>query len=194
MKIAGIILAAGYSKRMQGHLKPLLKIKRKTFLESIIHKMKKCKINPIFVVVGYKKDMIINTHSHIKGVKWVYNENFSAGQFSSLKKGVIEANKMREIDAILMTPVDMPLVKLKTYRKLIKKANTTHLPIVKPFYNYKSGHPIIFNRNLFKKIIKSPNTAITRDFFKENFYICKVNDPFILKDFDFYKDYIKIFS
>jgi len=191
--IFGIILAAGYGRRMQGRIKALLKLNGSTtFIEKIIDDFEKAGIHNIVVVLGYK-NKIVNNFLVKKGladkITVVINRNFNAEQIISLKTAISVLPE--ECRAIIFTPVDHPLTKLSTYKTLIKSWQKHKNKMYVPSYRRRKGHPAIFPKEIFKKIVTEKIEGGARAFFvkypKKVKYI-SVNDPSIVMDFDYPKD------
>ena len=53
--IAGILLAAGESKRMEGAFKPLLKWGTRPVIGECVHQLHDSKLDEIFVVLGHRE-------------------------------------------------------------------------------------------------------------------------------------------
>jgi molybdenum cofactor cytidylyltransferase len=151
-KIIGIILAAGESSRM-GSPKALLKIKGKTFLQHLIDAIRRAGLENIFVVIGHGAE---NIRSKFSGhaVQFITNENYQKGQLSSIQTAI--KNIPGEVDALLICPVDRPMVSSGLIHKLTSKFIKTKSPIVIPIYDAKRGHPIIFSSSLFPELMRAP--------------------------------------
>jgi len=188
----GIILAAGRARRMQGRIKALLKLNNKTFIEKIIGDFRRAGINNIIVVLGYKNDKVREflTEKGLAGkVTIVINRNFNAEQMASLKKAVKTLPK--QCRAIMFTPVDHPLTKLPTYRAVIKSWQKDKKKMHIPSYNYRKGHPAVFPREIFEKMLTDKidggaRTLLTK--YPEKVKYVNVKDPTIVMDFDYLKD------
>jgi len=188
--ISGIILSAGKSSRMEGLIKPLLKFKGKTFIETIIESMEKAGLDEIIVVLGANKERILS-EVDIKD-KVVFNENWQEGQISSLREGILNVKDRSE--GIIFTPVDHPVVKENTYKKLIEIWNKEKDKIVIPLYNGRKGHPTIFPRRFFNKILNGNLENGARDIIRNNINSVKyvpVDDEGVIIDIDTIFDYKK---
>ena len=188
--ISGIILSAGKSERMRGFLKPLLLIDGEKFIEVIIERMKEAGVNEIIVVLGANFEKVTSVVNF--DVKVVYNENWEQGQISSLRKGIESIEDRSE--GIIFTPVDHPLVKKETYRKLIKEWRKEKEKIVIPLYNGRKGHPTIFPRKFFNEILYKELKNGARDVIRNNIEEVKyvpVEDEGVVIDIDTPSDYEK---
>ena len=119
--VTGIILSAGFSSRMNTP-KALLELPITTsaqkaklnFLEEIYSKMSSY-LEQVIIVLGHNKDEILDKTS-LPNAEIVYNENYSNGMFSSLKKAL---STLSQGKAFMINPVDFPLVKQETYVELL---------------------------------------------------------------------------
>ena len=101
MKIGALILAAGLSSRMD-EFKPLLEVEGKSLIENAIALFKDTGIEEIVTVVGYRAETLIPIIETASS-RYVVNENYQAGMFSSIQKGVVELKDA--CDAFFLLPV-----------------------------------------------------------------------------------------
>ncbi|MDQ0201085.1 nucleotidyltransferase family protein [Neobacillus ginsengisoli] len=184
-----IILAAGYSSRANA-FKMTLPLGQMTVLEQTISKFEGL-FRRVIIVAGFQAEIIqeeiekiISKNAYSFQIKFVYNENFNQGMFSSIQKGCIEVNA----PTFLLTPGDCPLVKKETVQLIAKQKGN----VVIPSFNYKGGHPIKLSSEVKQKILetnpKSNLRAVLNGFEKK--YI-NVDDPGVLMDVDTPEDYQK---
>jgi molybdenum cofactor cytidylyltransferase len=163
--ICAIILAAGESRRM-GQLKPLLKIKEKTFLQHISEQVQKAGIDRIFVITGFEAEKV-KKESGVGAVHFLTNHEYSNGQFSSLQTGI--KNLPKNCSGVLVCLVDQPHIKCEWIHKLLDAFQKTNAPIVTPKFKSKRGHPILFNSSLFEEILQMGPKQTAHDL-KRNHY------------------------
>lgn len=156
--IAGIILAAGESRRM-GSLKPVLKIGGKTFLQHIEGQLTFAGIDPVIVVLGHKADQI-QDNSDIKA-EFVINTRYQLGQFSSLQTGV--KNLPPSYRAAIVCLGDQPQIRAEWITGLIKKWGESSGDIIIPSYDGKSGHPVLYSAKVLEKIKQMDPSQTARD-------------------------------
>ena len=65
---------------------------------------------------------------------------------------VLYALETPDLEAVLMTLVDVPLVSPETTRRLIQVWRDTRAPIVRPARGGEHGHPVLFDRRLFPEL------------------------------------------
>jgi molybdenum cofactor cytidylyltransferase len=182
--IAGLILAAGASRRM-GHDKALLTYRGRTFLETIIANLAAAGIGNITVVLGYHAESIQRA-VRLTNVRVVINPEYLRGQTSSLQLGMaaVAANSP---DAILLCLVDHPAISADVIVKLTKRFESTRAPVVIPTYEGQRGHPIVIGQGLFPELLAlSPdepaNTVVRK--YRDATQFVEVADPGILLDVD----------
>jgi len=193
MNITGIILAAGSGVRLGGKVKALLKIGKKTFIETIISNLKKSGVKNIVIVLGYKAEIIKKYLKNKKiSANIVINRNYNSQQLTSLKLAI--RNLSENCDGIIFTPVDHPLVKLSTYKKLLTTFQKNKDKICLPSYNYRKGHPALFPKEIFEKILTEKLSGGARALIKkypEKVKYVVVSDPGTVNDFDSMGDFQK---
>ena len=178
-----VILAAGFSSRMK-RSKTEIKINNKTILEIIIKTIYDICDN-IIIVTGHFHQSQKKILSHIKRVNVVYNENYQAGMFSSVKKGIHNVKQNR----FFLLPADIPFVQISTFKKMLKLKQQ----IVIPVFNERKGHPVLINSELIPEILSERTDSNLRDFIqKTGFSLVNVDDEYILKDLDIPQDIYKL--
>jgi CTP:molybdopterin cytidylyltransferase MocA/HD superfamily phosphohydrolase YqeK len=187
-RIASIVISAGYSSRMDA-FKPLLKFGKITAVEAIINSYKSSGIENIYVVVGHKKDDIMQKLKN-ENVHFIVNEDFHLGMFSSIKKGVTALDK--DIDAFFIQPVDIPLIKPCTLQILKNEYENNNKGILYPTFYEKKGHPPLIDSKYIEIIKKSLENGglkrVLEDFQQDSLCIPVINEG-ILMDMDTKEDY-----
>lgn len=189
--VAAIILAGGYSMRMK-EFKPLLPLGDSTIIENTVNVFRKSGVNDITVVIGYRANDLKVILDRI-GVKWVYNEKYHEGMYSSVVAGVSSLQDCAQ--GFFLLPADMPLVKPETIQKMLRVYNSTEYDIIYPVYKEHRGHPPLISRNLFPVIKNSDGCGGLRALLSEyQQFVAQVEvmDDGILTDMDTPEDYMKI--
>ncbi len=106
-KVAGIILAAGASRRMGSVNKLLASIAGKPLVRHAVESFVATSLSPIIVVVGYESDKVAAALEGLP-VQLVFNPDHATGQGSSVGVGV-EALDNNVTDAMIGLG-DMPLL------------------------------------------------------------------------------------
>ncbi len=161
--IAGLILAAGESKRMGEHKALKKNADGMTFLARQAYLLHDAGCERITAVVGADADRIMAAHRNIP-ITWIINERWERGQFSSIQTGLTGLLEITTTGVILQ-PVDVVGVRLKTVSALLQTALANpHLAAVVPEYEDRGGHPIYLARSIFEDLINlnptDPNSRL----------------------------------
>jgi molybdenum cofactor cytidylyltransferase len=182
-----LVLAAGYSSRANA-FKMTLPLGQMSVLEQTISKFEGI-CSRVIVVAGFQAEIIqeeiskiINKRAYSFQIKFIYNEDFSQGMFSSIQKGCSEV----KAETFFITPGDCPLVKRETVQ-LIAEHNGN---VVIPSFNYKGGHPIKLTGEVKLKILETNPESNLRVVLGccDKTYI-NVKDHGVLMDVDTPEDY-----
>ena len=154
--IRGIILAAGQSSRM-GRPKAGLQVAEggPTFAAAIVATLQAAGLAEVIVVAGAHPSEVAEAVRGLAGVQVVQNPQWPAGQLSSLVAG-LDAADTPDLEAVLVTLVDIPLVRRDTVEALMDAWRTSRAPIVRPAIGVRHGHPVIFDRAVFGDLRTAP--------------------------------------
>jgi molybdenum cofactor cytidylyltransferase len=140
---AVLILAAGFSRRM-GKFKPLLSIGGETITDHLISKFLSSEVE-VYLVVGYRGEELKATIKN-RNVTFVENPGYSHGMFTSVQAGARAL--MPGYEAFFVMPVDIPLVRPSTIRRLLTASVEHPGKIVYPVFHMKRGHPPLIPMSL----------------------------------------------
>jgi molybdenum cofactor cytidylyltransferase len=157
--IAGIILAAGASRRM-GTPKALLVLKGETFLDRLIGLFSEV-ASPVVVVVGHQAGEIRAGIRRGGAARFVVNPDPERGMLSSLQCGL--AALPQEAEAAMFMPVDQPDIERSTLEKLIGQFDAGRAPATIPAYHNEHGHPVLITRPLIDELLALPTTGQASD-------------------------------
>ena len=180
---AAVILAAGASRRM-GRPKPLLEVPAgsETFLDHLIATLG-AHCQPVIAVLGHEAERI--RAGTRRPAAFVLNENYAAGQLSSLQCGLRAVPP--ESGGVVFTPVDHALVKESTIGALVIAFSAHKDLIVAPQCHGRHGHPVCCARPIIDELLALPHTAQARDALHrhhaETLYL-DVDDPAVVLDID----------
>jgi len=149
--IAALILAAGRSSRM-GRPKPLLRQIQsgQTFVGHLIRIASAAGLSPIFVI-GRPGDLELESEVARRGGAFLANAEADRGQLSSLLTGLAAA-AAPDLEAVMVMPVDVPLVSTAVLRTLLEAAETRKVHIVRAAHHGIHGHPVLFKRAVFDEL------------------------------------------
>ena len=191
-KTAGIILAAGESKRM-GTTKQLLAFQGSTMLEQVISQVRQSLLYERIVVLGHDADRIMNGIS-FSDMNIIINHDYKKGQSSSLIKGLSLVSP--KCSGAMFLLADQPFITTAIINRLLaafESCEDTGAAFVIPFYKGQRGNPVIAARKIFPELEGLSSDAGARTLFKKyKNEILKVDieDKGILLDIDTHKEYL----
>ena len=147
--LAGIVLAAGESRRM-GKPKQLLSFGPCTILERVVDTLLMAGVGEVVVVLGHLADRVRAVLGD-RPVRAVVNEAYRQGMLSSVKCGVRAVGA--EYDAVLVALGDQPQIEPAVVGEVIRAYRSGNAGIVIPRYGDKKGHPIIINLQKYRDAI-----------------------------------------
>ena len=152
-KVAGIILAAGASRRMGSVNKLLASIAGKPLVRHAVESFVATSLSPIIVVVGYESDKVAAALEGLP-VQLVFNPEHATGQGSSVRVGV-EALDNNVTDAMIGLG-DMPLLPSTLLDSLIQThiGHAGHVRnITIPVFEGQRGNPVLWGKTFFPELI-----------------------------------------
>jgi len=175
--IRAIVLAAGASTRM-GRPKAALPLRDRTdtFLSRIIRTLSEAGLPEIVVVTGSTAGVVRAAAGRRidRRVRFAHNSDWQSGQLSSLLAGLL-LPPHQEVEAALVTLVDVPLVAADTVRKVIREWRLGGAPIVRPANGSRHGHPVMFDRALFEALAAADRRVGAKAVVREHAHaICNV--------------------
>lgn len=147
MKLAAVILAAGFSSRMV-EFKPLMRLGEETLLARCAALFRHAKIRTILCVTGHRHAEVETEANHL-GLRCVHNPDYAQGMYTSVCAAVRE---LRKVDGFFLLPVDIPLVRPATIATLI--AAFDGKSVVMPRFEDTTGHPPLLPVRLVEDILK----------------------------------------
>lgn len=192
--ISGILLAAGLSTRM-GEPKQLLPFADNTILETVVDNMLDAKFNEVIVVIGHCAEQIQGLIAD-RTVRTVFNPDYNKGMLTSIQAGVsslnlVKVNKQRNAFSLML--VDQPFITSTLINKIIDEYAQVEKGIVLPSYNYRRGHPVIFNHKYSDVIISlgvdSDGVRSLYKTYSDDIHYVEVDTDAVLLDIDYKEDY-----
>jgi molybdenum cofactor cytidylyltransferase len=147
--LAGIVLAAGESRRM-GQPKQLLPFGERTILERVVDTLLAAGVGEVVVVLGHLAERVRAVLGD-RPVRAVINESYRQGMLSSVKCGVGAVGT--EYDAILIALGDQPHIECAVVSEVMHAYRAGNAGIVIPRYGEKKGHPIIISLQKYREAI-----------------------------------------
>jgi molybdenum cofactor cytidylyltransferase len=196
--VAVIILAAGRSTRM-GRSKPLLPHGHASGLTFVAHLIDVSRAAGLvrIIVVGRPEDEALDAEVSGRGARFVENPAAESGQLSSLQAGLSALQGDPDLEAVMVMPVDVPLVSAAVVKRLLEAAGASSALILRAAHAGRHGHPVIFRRSVFdelhaadpalgaKAVVRADPTRVED---------VDVQDPGVALDVDTPEDYLRAFG
>ncbi|WP_297086387.1 nucleotidyltransferase family protein [uncultured Draconibacterium sp.] len=164
-KIAGLILAAGASKRC-GTPKQLLPFKGTTLLNYTKKQLSKSLVDSTFVILGANASEIVKKSGLKEPEIIVFNE-WEQGMGASLAYACQTILSKEEFDGILITLTDLPLVGAEHYQKMLQNF-TEKEDIVATKASSVVGVPALFGASYFKCLSRLKGSVGAKSILQKN--------------------------
>lgn len=139
MRVVGVVLAAGESRRM-GRLKALLPFGTCTVIEQVLQPLLQAELVEVAVVLGYRAADIAAVISRLP-VRTLNNPNYQQGMTTSVQVALRQIIPIP--DAYLLALVDQPHLGVEPAQLVLAAFTRTRKGLVIPTYQGKRGHPIV---------------------------------------------------
>jgi molybdenum cofactor cytidylyltransferase len=186
-RFAAIVLAAGLSSRIP-QFKPLLPLGGETITDHVISTFLNCGIE-VFLVVGHRKDEL-RAGIKKRDIKIIENPDYRKGMFTSVRAGISRLQPVYQ--GFFIMPVDIPLVRESTIRRLMGVAAEQSQKVVYPVFGEKRGHPPVIPSSFISPILAWEENGGLKTFLKpreKSALEIPVADSNILFDIDTPQDY-----
>lgn len=188
MRVVGVVLAAGESRRM-GQFKALLPFGAQTVIERILHVLCQAELAEVAVVLGHRAAEIAAVVQALP-VRILHNPDYRLGMTSSVQAACRALLPVP--DAYLLALVDQPQLQLSTVQSVLHTARQTHKGLVIPTYNGKRGHPILLSSRYRDAVLalgpEQGLNLVTRGYPDDTQEIPMPNDD-TLRDMDYPQEY-----
>ncbi len=165
-RIAGVILAAGQSRRMGRVNKMLVEIDGEPMIVHAARAMLASRAGPVIVVLGHEPDAVRHA---LRGmdVRFVHNPGFASGLSTSLRAG-LEALPAEAAGAVVALG-DMPRVAAADIDALIDAFEPDEgATICVPTHDGKRGNPVLWARRYFLEMAAVSGDVGARSLIGEN--------------------------
>jgi len=143
-RVAAVVLAAGGSTRL-GRPKQLVELDGEPLVRRAARAALGAGASPVLVVLGAHAARVAPALDGVAGVTALYNADWETGLASSLAAGVRAALAEPDVDAVLVTLADQPLVDDAALARLIAAYPGAH-GVVASAYGDALGVPALFAR------------------------------------------------
>jgi len=148
--IAGVVLAAGRSRRM-GQAKLLMKVGGRAIIRYVVESVLAGGVDSVWVVTGPDVEPIEAALAGFE-VQIVVNPAPEEGQAGSVRTGI--AALPPSVDAVLIALGDQPLLAPSIIPALLAARRTSPKLIVAPRYRDGQGNPVVFKREIFPELLR----------------------------------------
>ena len=165
-----------------GFPKPLLEYQGKSFLRHVIETHQAAQL-PCCVVLGHHRKEI-EKRTDLSSVTVLVNPTPSRGPLSSLQ---IALEHAAGTSALILHPVDHPLVRSSTLISLVEFHRRVPHSIVIPQFRGQKGHPVLFPSCFYSDLKQAPLEQGARWVVHKNIASTShlpVEDPGIVQDID----------
>lgn len=163
--ITAVCLLAGFSSRM-GQPKQHIELGNQTFIERIIANLQE---NADFfgkiIMVGQTGDLRSQSLAKQVEALWISNPAPEEGPLSSIRLALA---KIEPGSAMLMWPVDHPMVSSTTIMELCQSHLKAPEKIIVPSIDNRRGHPTIFPARLLHEFHKIPENEGARKILQQH--------------------------
>jgi len=188
MRVVGVVLAAGESRRM-GRLKALLPFGPHTVIEQVLQPLLQADLAAVAVVLGHRAADIAVVLQGLP-VQLLHNPQYQHGMTTSVQAALRDITPIPE--AYLLALVDQPHLRLALIQQLLAAFAHTRKGLVIPTYEGKRGHPIVLSATYRQEVLALGRdqglNVVTRGHPDETLEVPMASDD-ILRDMDYPEDY-----
>src|SRR6266446_5813343 len=149
LRVAGVILAAGASRRM-GKNKMLLELDGESLVRRAAKRALGAGLSPVVVVIGHEAARL---RAELKDLPLVFaiNPDYTGPTSGSLHRGLDTLGA--DVAAVVVMLGDMVRVTAETLAMLVAAARGTRAPLVVSRYGDVTAPPLLFRRALFGELL-----------------------------------------
>lgn len=140
--LSAVLLAAGESRRMGNINKLTLPIEGTPLLRRSAETLARSGLVELVVVIGHQQQV---ARELLQGIpaRIVYNEDFSAGQMTSVQRGLAALQK--PCDGVMICLSDQPLLEVEDVETLARGFEACPTSIMVPVYRGQRGNPVVLD-------------------------------------------------
>jgi CTP:molybdopterin cytidylyltransferase MocA len=161
-----VVLAAGEASRMGGRSKPLIERDGVPLVRRVVQALMGAGIGDIVVVVGHRADEVAWVVTDLP-VRVVVNEAYSAGQVTSLRKGLVDLPD--SVAAVMVALADQPLLEPADVTALVGAwARRGKARAIVPRVQERRGHPVLLEATACAEILRGDAGYGAREWMDEH--------------------------
>jgi molybdenum cofactor cytidylyltransferase len=188
MRIVGVVLAAGESRRM-GQLKALLPFGSHTVIEQVVQTLLQAELDAVYVVLGHRAAEIATVLERWP-VHLLYNADYRYGMTTSVQVALRHITPVP--DAYLLALVDQPQIGVAPVQHVLTTFRRIGTGLVIPTSHGKRGHPIVLSVRYRQEVLALGRdqglNSVTRGH-PEDTTETPLADDAILRDMDYREEY-----
>jgi molybdenum cofactor cytidylyltransferase len=153
LRVAGVVLAAGASRRMgrgRGRNKMLLELDGEPLVRRAARRALAAGLSPVVVVLGHEADRARAALAGL-GVEVALNADFTGPTSSSLHVGLDSLGQ--DVAAAVVLLGDMVHVSEAALAELVTQARASDAPLIVSRYGNVTAPPLLFRRALFGELL-----------------------------------------
>ena len=147
--VAGIVLAAGSSRRLGGRDKLYLEMAGESLLSRCVRRAIAAGLDPVLVVAGPEPARARSELADL-ACRVVVNDDHAAGMGVSLACGV--GHLPESVSAFVALLADMPLVESEMIGEVVERSQSAGADLVISRYGEQIAPPILYARALFAEL------------------------------------------
>ena len=191
VRVAAVVLAAGRGRRAGGP-KAVLRIGGDTFLAHVVSRLSRPGVDRVVVVLGHDAPRIVAEAALASSVIVVVNEGWEDGMLGSVLTG-LDAAERDGADAVLVHPVDHPLIEAATVDRVVG-ALQAGARVAVPTHGGRRGHPGGFSRAAWPALRAAPPAQGARSVLSSHaeWIVHVLGDPGCVAGIDTPEDYRRL--
>ena len=167
----------------------------RTFVGHLIRTALDSGLDPVYVVAR-TGDGELAAETERQGGSLVVNPDPDRGQLSSIV-AALPAVRASGADAMVVLPVDVPLVSRAVVTAVLDAARDEGVHIARASHRGVHGHPVLFKRAVFDELLAADPTIGARAVVRADparVRDVEVDDPGVTLDIDTPEDYVRVFG
>jgi molybdenum cofactor cytidylyltransferase len=164
-RAAGIVLAAGRSTRM-GRSKQLLPWGGTTMVGEVVRRLQASPVSQVVVVTGDAREAVEAAAWEAAlpdgpPLSFAHNPDFAGSEMARSLQAALRALPANCL-AVVVALGDQPRVDPALVERLIARWRETQAQVAAPYYKNRRGHPLLFDRAAWPKLLVLPASANPR--------------------------------
>jgi len=191
--IAGLVLAAGQSKRMGAPKLTMPWAEGRTVVGCVVAALRGGGVGRILVVVGAERAAVEAALAG-EAVETVVNERFAEGEMLLSIQVGLRAMPV-QAQAAMIVPGDLPAIQPETVAAVADAWRADPTRLCAPVHGGRRGHPVVIPRRLWTEVLALREGESMRSFlrrYEAEIVRVDVPDPGIHKDIDTPEDYRRV--